>query len=75
MEKEQHQVGETDPATEMVADGLVRMPEAEKFLGLSRSKLYELMEQGTLPYVKIGRSRRIPRKALSELAASNLVGK
>ncbi len=59
---------------ELVADGLVRIAEAERFSGLSRSKLYELMEAGELAYVKLGRARRIPRRVLIELAARNLTG-
>jgi excisionase family DNA binding protein len=38
------------------------------FLSLSRSKVYELMGDGTLPYRKIGKSRRIPRWAMLDLA-------
>jgi excisionase family DNA binding protein len=38
------------------------------FLALSRSKVYELMDAGILPSRKIGRSRRIPRSAVIELA-------
>jgi excisionase family DNA binding protein len=59
-------------ATEMVIDGLARIAEAVTFLGLSRSKLYELMDAGDLPFVLLGRSRRIPRRALVELAARHL---
>ncbi len=59
---------------EMVADGLVRVPEAARFLGISRSQVYNLMEAGHLAYSKIGRSRRIPRRALVELAARGLRG-
>ncbi len=59
---------------ELVAEGLVRVAQAAEFSGLSRSKLYELMEAGGLAYVKIGRARRIPRHALIDLAARNLTG-
>jgi excisionase family DNA binding protein len=59
---------------EIVGDGLTSVPEATRFLSISRSKLYGLMEQGALVYVRLGRSRRIPRRALVELAAKNLVG-
>ncbi len=59
---------------QMVLDGLVSVPEAARFLGLSRSKVYSLMEAGELAYVKIGRARRIPRRALIQLAASHVVG-
>jgi excisionase family DNA binding protein len=58
----------------LVADGLVSVDEAMAFLSVSRSTLYELMDKGMLAYAKIGRSRRVPRRALVELAAANLRG-
>ncbi len=58
----------------MVDSGLARIDEGCRFLGISRAKLYEIMEKGELPYVKIGRSRRLPRQALKEFAAQRLVG-
>lgn len=61
-------------AIDLVADGLMSVPAAAVFFSVSRSKLYELMETGRLVYVKIGRSRRIPRRAAIELAARNLTG-
>jgi excisionase family DNA binding protein len=63
----------TSPA-DVVADGLMTIPDAAQFLCVSKSKLYELMDGGELEFVKLGRSRRIPRRALVELAASNLQG-
>jgi len=59
---------------EVVRDGLLSVPETGRFLSLSRSKVYLLMERGDLAYVKIGRARRIPRRAVIELAARNLTG-
>ncbi len=59
---------------ELVADGLLTVREAEDFLRLSRSSVYALMDHGELAFVKLGRSRRIPRRALVELAASGLQG-
>jgi excisionase family DNA binding protein len=59
---------------DVVADGLMAVAEAAKFLSLSRSTLYELMDEGRLQYVKLGRARRIPRRAVRELAAANLRG-
>jgi excisionase family DNA binding protein len=53
--------------------GLVRVTEAARFLAISRSKIYGLMDSGQLPYVKLGRSRRIPRQALIELAREHLI--
>jgi excisionase family DNA binding protein len=44
-----------------------------RFLRLSQSTVYDLMARGLLPYVKIGKSRRIPHRAVVELAAQNLV--
>jgi excisionase family DNA binding protein len=50
-------------AARMAASGshvrLVTIPVAAKLLGVSRSKLYELLGEGALPTVRIGRSRRI----------------
>jgi excisionase family DNA binding protein len=59
---------------ELVAEGLLSIAEAVRFLRISRSTLYELMESGRLQYVKLGRSRRVPRRALVALAAGNLRG-
>jgi excisionase family DNA binding protein len=59
---------------DLVAEGLLTVQEAADFLSVSRSKLYELMDHGELEFVKIGRSRRIPRRAVVALAASNLHG-
>ena len=38
---------------------LVTIPVAASLLGVSRSKLYELLAEGQLPTVRIGRARRI----------------
>jgi excisionase family DNA binding protein len=60
-------------AASLVEDGLATVGQAADFLGLSRATLYALMERGELPFCKIGKSRRVPRRALQEFAASNLV--
>jgi excisionase family DNA binding protein len=57
----------------VVGDGFATVPEAARFLGLSRAKLYQMMDTRQLAYAKFGRSRRIPRRALHELARSCLV--
>lgn len=57
---------------DLVADGLVTVKKAAEFLSVGRSTLYEAMERGRLPYVKIGAARRIPMRALTEFAAANL---
>ncbi|NNN08970.1 MAG: helix-turn-helix domain-containing protein [Acidimicrobiaceae bacterium] len=38
---------------------LLTVPEAGQALAISRSKVYELLESGSMPSVYIGRSRRI----------------
>jgi excisionase family DNA binding protein len=47
-----------------VTRGLLRVEEAAEWLGLSRTKAYELVYRGVLPSVTIGRSRRVPVAAL-----------
>ncbi len=44
--------------------GLLRVEEAAEWLGLGRTKAYELVYKGVIPSVTIGRSRRIPVHAL-----------
>ena len=63
---------ETTNDSALLQDGLVGIQEACRFLAVSRSKLYELMDQRELPFVKIGSARRIPRRALVEFAAAHL---
>lgn len=40
--------------------GLVTLPEAVRFLSVSRGSLYNLLTTGRLASLHIGRSRRIP---------------
>ena len=58
---------------QLVADGLQRITDAAKFLGISRSLVYRLIDSGALPTVRIGRSRRIPIRAVREFAATCMV--
>ena len=57
----------------MISDGLEKVSAAALFLGISRSSVYKLIAQGLLPSVKIGHSRRIPIRAVRELASDRLV--
>lgn len=43
---------------------LLKPEEAAKVLGLGRSKLYELIQTGQIPSLRVGRARRIPVEAL-----------
>lgn len=58
----------------LVSEGFFRVGDAAVFLKVGRSKIYELMQQGELRYAKIGRARRIPRRAVFELAEKSLIG-
>ena len=40
-------------------ESLARVPEVARFLSLSRSKVYQMMDCGQLKYVKLGKSRRL----------------
>ena len=42
--------------------------------GLSRSKLYEAMSRGELSYIKHGKRRLIPRRALRNYLVDRLEG-
>lgn len=54
---------------------LIRVSVAAKHLAVSKAKIYGMMDSGILPYVKLGKSRRIARGVLNELIATNTVGR
>jgi excisionase family DNA binding protein len=62
------------PIHALVSIRVSKIPETANFLRISRSRLYGLMDHGELIYLKLGRSRRIPRRAVIELAARELRG-
>jgi excisionase family DNA binding protein len=45
---------------------LLRIPEVAMILGISRSKVYELISSGDLPSITIGGCRRVPVAMLRE---------
>ena len=53
---------------------LLTIDEAGDRLSLSRPSVYRLMENGELPFVRIGRSRRIALSAVAALVTRNTVG-
>ncbi len=65
---------DTSDSVDIVSEGLLTVLQAATFLSVSRSKLYEMMDSGELCYVKVGRCRRVPRRAAVELAARCLHG-
>lgn len=42
----------------------VRIPDAVRMTGLSRSRIYELMKAGEIEYIKVGGSTLIPVESL-----------
>jgi len=47
-----------------------RVPEFARHFAISRSKVYELIAAGQIETVSIGRSRRIPRRAVEAFERS-----
>jgi excisionase family DNA binding protein len=43
---------------------LLKPEQAAERLGISRSRVYKLISEGTLPSITIGKSRRVPADAL-----------
>jgi excisionase family DNA binding protein len=58
----------------LLAEGLVSIREAARFLGVGKTSIYKAMNAGTLVWVKIGKRRVIPKAALVAFAARNLRG-
>lgn len=55
---------------EPLAPIFLRPVEAARILNVSRSRLYEMLNAGTIPAVRLeGRTWRIPKVALEKLAA------
>ncbi len=51
--------------------GLARIPDAAKYLAISRAMVYRLMDRGDLSYVLIGSQRRVRWSDLRRLAGHN----
>jgi excisionase family DNA binding protein len=54
-----------------VEDRLLRAADVQAQLGMSRAKVYRLMQNHILPTVRIGGSVRVPRKALFKWIEEN----
>jgi excisionase family DNA binding protein len=61
-----------DQYDQLIAGGFKGAPEVAKFLGVSRGTIYSLMDDGTLPSVRIGKARRIPWNGVLQLVRRNL---
>ena len=54
-------------------DALLLTPvQVAEVLGLGRSKIYDLMGQGRLPFVLIDTARRVPRACVEEFIQNEL---
>ena len=53
---------------------LATVPEIAQYLNVSRSKVYGLMDAGQLPYIKLGRCRRIFWKDVEAMLAQSRIG-
>jgi excisionase family DNA binding protein len=56
-----------------MSKGTVTVSVAIREYGIGRSKLYELMTDGALPYSQFGGRRLIPRRALEKLIEARMV--
>jgi excisionase family DNA binding protein len=57
---------------DLCADGALTIKEAVRFSGLARTAIYERIEDGSLPSLRLGRRRLIPKRALVRLLAKGL---
>jgi excisionase family DNA binding protein len=55
------------------ASSLHIVPDVARYLKMSRSMIYLLMERGELAYVKIGRTRRVRAEDVTKLIELNSV--
>jgi excisionase family DNA binding protein len=57
---------------EMLDAGLITIKETARLLGMSVGFVYAEMDKRRLPWVKLGRARRIPRAAVLALMEKGL---
>lgn len=67
----------SNPEVEVCSHGLMRVGDAARFLGVSRTTVYDLLSSAQLPYCEISvgtraGDRRIPKLALILFAESRL---
>ncbi len=51
------------------------VPDVARYLKMSRSMIYLLMDRGELPYVKIGRTRRVKGEDVTKLVDQNFISR
>ncbi len=62
----------TERSLELAAEGFMTPKEAATHLRICQTLIYRAMASGELLSTKVGRSRRIPRRAVTEYAANLL---
>lgn len=65
----------SNPVREEIVPAFFRVQEAAKYLSLSRSKVYQMCNEGILPTARMGGNVRVPRQAVEEYAAKALQAK
>lgn len=68
-------MSDLSPATRTAEPISVRIPEAVRLTGLSRSRLYLLMASGDIAFAKVGASTLILVESLRRFIDSHQVGK
>jgi excisionase family DNA binding protein len=58
------------PRETYVASTLLSVPEAAKYLGVGRKKIYELIEWGEIKALKLGHSVQVEKNSLDQFKAS-----
>lgn len=64
----------TTSTQDIMAKGTVTVAGATREYGIGRSRLYDLMMDGKLAYSQLGSRRLIPRVAIENLIAAQLIG-
>ena len=54
-------------------DNVMTVPEVARYLKLSKSKVYGLVQQRQIPHIKIGRNVRVREKDVQAWLAANSV--
>jgi len=58
------------PSQDSATSALLTVPEAARYLGVGRKKVYELIEWGELRAVKLGRAVQVEKNSLDKFRAS-----
>jgi excisionase family DNA binding protein len=65
----------SDEQSNPVLEDLLRVSAVARRLSVSRSNVYQIMDRGDLPYVKIGKCRRVRPEDLARLIEEGTVRK